>query len=179
MRHLRKNEYVAVCLGLLSFGCATSSYRVLFQDESAAELSVSPDRIRLQCEDLYDADIKGLYGFMMHVLDGENKVTTLIQGNTFDKGSCENRLKGIGKVLREGKKIYIAGRGDLNSVDEKSREEYTFPGKGTFRSGGRILNFVAISNEHGLCYDAYSGFREQPCPPEPFPFWNAAKKSSP
>lgn len=175
MQHSRRNKRLGTCfclLWLLFSGCATSSYRVLFQDEGAAELSVSPDRVLLECEDLYDADIKGLYGFMMHVLDDKNSVTTIAQGNTLSKEDCERRLKGIGKILKEGASIYIAGRGNLATTHENIRGEYVFPGKGAFQSGGRSLSFVAIANEHGLCYDAYSGFQEKPCPPEPFPFWN-------
>ncbi len=152
-------------------GCATSSYRVLFQDRGAAELSVSPDRVLLECEDLYDADIKGLYGFMIHLLDDKNTVTTVVQTNTLDKDSCENRLRKIGKILREGKSIYVAGRGNLDDGDPESQRNYAFPQKGSFRSNGKSLQFVAISNERGLCYDAYGGYEEKPCPPEPFPFW--------
>lgn len=161
------------------FGCSTSSYQVLFQDEHATELSVSPDRILLQCEDLYDADVNGMYGFMMHVLDKENEVITLVQGNTLDKVSCERRLRGMGRILREGKTIYVAGGGDLNDALLERREEYAFPGKGTFRSNGKTLGFIAIANEQGLCYDAYNGFEEKPCPVEPFPFWNRPKKATP
>jgi hypothetical protein len=171
----KKDKWVAVCLGLFLSGCATSSYRVLFQSDGAAELSVSPDRVLLECEDLYDADIKGLYGFMIHVLDDKDTVVTLVQGNTLGKEDCGRRLKGIGKVLQEGKIIYIAGQGDLSTIDENIRGEYAFPGKGTFRSNGKSVGFLAIANEHGLCYDAYSGFQEKPCPPEPFPFWNKAR----
>ena len=172
MRHSQRNKWLGACLGLLLSGCATSSYRVLFQDDGAAELIVSPDRVLLECEDLYDADTKGLYGFMMHVLDDKNSVTTIAQGNTMNRKDCERRLKEIGKILREGTSIYIAGRGNLSTINGALRDEYIFPGKGSFRSGGRSLGFVAIANEQGLCYDAYSGFKEKPCPPEPFPFWN-------
>jgi len=171
MKRLRRNKWFCACLGVLLSGCATSSYRVLFQDDSGAEVSVSPDRVLLECEDLYDADIKGLYGFMLHVLDGDNRVITFVQGNTLGKEDCERRLTGIGKVLKDGKSIYIAGRGNLSKAYDNVREDHVFPGKGTFRSSGKSLGFVAIANEHGLCYDAYSGFQEKPCPPEPFPFW--------
>src|SRR5436190_23689571 len=99
MQNSKIDKYLFVVFGLLLSGCATSSYRVLFQNDRVAELSVTPDRVLLECEDLYDADIKGMYGFMMHVLDGESRVTTLVQGNTLDKESCESRLKKIGKVL--------------------------------------------------------------------------------
>jgi hypothetical protein len=149
-------------------GCATSSYRILKQDDHSVELNVSPDRILLECEWLYDADIKGLYGFMIHVLDEENTVLTVSQGNTLDKGSCDRRIKIISKILREGKNIYIAGIGNLNEPRKKGKRAYSLPKKGIFHSNERTLKFVAISNEYGSCYDAYSG-DEKPCPREPFP----------
>jgi hypothetical protein len=49
--------------------------------------------------------------------------------------------------------------------------EYFFPGKRKFPSHGRSLGFIAIANDLGRCFDAYAGFDEKPCPPEPFPFW--------
>jgi hypothetical protein len=175
MQSSKRNKWISSVLGLLLSGCATPSYHVLFQDDRVAELNVSPDRVLLQCEDLYDADIKGMYGFMIHVLDSTNTVTTVVQTNTLDKDSCDGRLKKIGKILREGHRIYIAGRGDLNDIGSKDYESFVFPQKGSFPSNGRSLQFVAIANEYGLCYDAYSGFEEKPCPPEPFPFWNARR----
>lgn len=167
----RRNSLILI-LALFSSGCATSRYRVLFQDDSGAELSVTPDRVLLECEDLRDADTKDLYGFMIHVLKENDSVLTLVQGNTLDKGSCEKRLKVIGRILREGKEIYIAGTGDLARVGNGEQRDYTFPGKGTFSKTGGTLGFVAISNEKGFCFDAYGGLEEQPCPPQPFPFWN-------
>lgn len=171
-----KKSKIALCFFFFFFililGCATSSYQVLFLNGRAAELSVSPDRVLLECEHLHDADIEGLYGFMIHVLDGNNDVVTVVQGNTLDKGSCEKRIHYIGRILREGKKIYIAGRGDLTRGKEDTRPLYHFPGKGSFKDGGMTLGFAAIANEKGLCFDAYGGIEEKPCPPEPFPFWN-------
>ena len=67
-------------------------------------------------------------------------------------------LKNIQKILRGGMKIYIASRGDLNDVDGISQREYDFPGIGRFKSNGRSLEFVAISNEHDLCYGAHRGW---------------------
>lgn len=153
---------------LILTGCATSTYRISNQDDHSAELNVSPDRVLLECEWLYDADIKGLYGFMIHVLDEEDTVLTISQGNTLDKGSCDRRIKKIGAILRDGKNIYIAGIGDINKPRVKSKRSYHFPKLGTFHSNERALQFIAIANEHGVCYDAYSG-DEKPCPRDPFP----------
>lgn len=171
MSLLKRNKFVFISSLFLLSGCATTSYRVLFQDDGGAEISVTPDRVLLECEDLYDADIKGLYGFMMHVLDDKDRVLTIVQGNTLDQDSCEKRIKAIGRILREGNDIYIAGTGDLKRPKESTTRVYSFPGKGSFKENGGTLGFVAVSNESGLCYDAYGGLEEKPCPPEPFPFW--------
>lgn len=171
MSLLKRNKYAFISSFLFLSGCATSSYRVLFQDDGGAEISVTPDRVLLECEDLYDADTKGLYGFMMHVLDDKDMVLTVVQGNTLDKDSCEKRIKSIGRILREGNDIYIAGTGNLKRTGQNTQRVYSFPGKGTYKKNGCTLGFVAVSNERGLCYDAYGGLEEKPCPPEPFPFW--------
>ncbi len=81
------------CLFVLLAGCATSSYQVIRSGERGTELIVSPDRVLLECEPLLDADEKGLSGFMMHVLDEENTVLTLVQDNTLDTDSCHRRMK--------------------------------------------------------------------------------------
>lgn len=167
MRVLKRSRNIFLALLLLA-GCATSSYRILSQSNQSAELNVSPDRILLECEWLHDADIKDRYGFMIHVLDEENTVLTLIQGNTLNKKGCDRRIKKIGAILREGKNIYIAGMGDLNEPRIKGKKSYHFPKIGFFHSNGRTLYFAAIANEHGACYDAYSG-DEPPCPRDPFP----------
>lgn len=164
MAHLK---ILSMICFVLSAGCAISTYRVLNTGRYGTELSVSPDRVLLECEWLYDADIKDRYGFMMHVLDEENTVLTVVQGNTLGKSDCDRRLKLIGKILREGKSIYIAGTGVLDSPREIGKP-YAFPGKGTFKHNERVLGFAAIANEHGTCYDAYSG-PEIPCPRDPFP----------
>jgi len=145
---------------------------VLFNDDSAAELSVSSDRFSLECEYLSDVDEKGFYVFYVHVLDQENTATTFFQTNKLDKDGCGSQTKAVERVIRGGKHIYIAGLGDIKDTDVNKNLEYVFPGKGRIRSNGRSLSFVAISNENGLCYDAYGGFEEQPCPSEPFPIWN-------
>ncbi len=171
MTFSRKSKHAVLLPLLVLVGCATSSYQVLYQDGRTAELNVTPDRVLLECEYLADADEKGLYGFMMHVLDEQNIVVTLAQSNTVDREGCQDRLKNIKKILAGGMKIYVANRGDLNEVDAISRREYNFPGIGRFKSNGRSLEFVAISNEYGLCYNAHGGFQDKPCPPKPFPLW--------
>lgn len=169
MKSLKRNSWRCFLTFFFLAGCATSSYyRIFNQDDQSTELNVSPDRILLECERLHDADTEGLYGFMIRVLDEENTVLTISQGNTVDKGSCDRRIRKISKILREGKNIYIAGIGTLDVPRIKGKSSYTFPKKGTFNSNERALKFMAIANEHGSCYDAYSG-DEKPCPREPFP----------
>lgn len=126
---------------------------------------MTPNRILLECEFQYKDESGDGYGFMMHVLDDENTVLSIVQTNVLDKGSCFERLKEIGKLLNTGKIIYIGGMGNLNKPRIKENKTYTFP-HGTFHGNGRNAQFMVIANEKGLCYDAYSG-DEPPCPREP------------
>ena len=167
MDGLRSSKCLCLAMLLSIVGCMTSTYRVLNSGEYGTELIVSPDRVLLECERLYDADDPGLSGFMMHVLDEENTVLTLVQGNTLDNRTCDQRIKKINRILKEGKSIYIAGTGDLSGPRQKGRA-YEIPRRGTFISNERILGFAAIANEFGTCFDAYSG-DEKPCPRPPFP----------
>lgn len=171
MQNLKRGNFFCFFVIFL-LGCATSSYRIGNQDFNRVELCVTPDRVLLECEWIHDSDRKNVYGFMIHVLDEENTVLNVIQGNVLDKGSCFERIKKIGKILKEGKNIYIAGMGDLNDPRVKEENTYIFP-QGIFYSNGRVLQFISITNEYGSCFDAYDGDRE-PCPGGGFPINNSS-----
>lgn len=144
-------------------GCTTSSYRIANRDAGRVELAVTPDRVLLQCECVSD-NKEVPCGFMMHVLDEEQTVVTVLQGNNLDERGCSERIKKIGNILRGGKRIYISGIS--YSIDDPRKAEewkYTFPGLGTYNGNGRGMQFFAVANEHGGCYDAYYGERK-PCP---------------
>ncbi len=166
----RKSRIFFLFFHFLIFGCSTTQFKILYQSETATEFSVSPDRVLLECEWIHDADIEGLYGFMIHILDAENTVISVIQGNTLDGESCNRRILEIEMILRNGAKIYIAGIGDLIPSDLKSNEKYKFPRHGIFPSNSKSLQFVAIANEYGECYEAYAGLTH-PCPQAPFPHY--------
>jgi len=151
---------------------------VLFQNEKVVELSVSPNRFSLECEYLSDADDPGFYVFFIRAIDQTDTATTFFQTNKLDKNGCRNETQSVEKVLKGGRLIYIAGTGNIEDTDVNKDLEFVFPGRGKIRSNGRSLGFVAISNENGLCYDAYGGFKEKPCPYEPFPFWNKVRAPS-
>lgn len=163
----KRNDFTSGLLIILFLsGCATSSFKLIQQHELAAELKVTPDRVLLECENQYKDDSGNGYGFMMHVLDDENTVLSIVQTNVIDKGSCFKRIEKIGKILKTGKAIYVGGMGNLNKPRIKENKTYTFPHLGTFHGNGRNAQFMVIANEKGLCYDAYSG-DEDPCPREP------------
>jgi len=156
------------CLLIFLFlsGCATSSFKLIKQHELAAELKVTPDRVLLECEFQNNDNSDNDYGFMMHVLDDQNTVLSIVQTNVIDKVSCLKRLEKIGKILKTGRVIYIGGMGNLSKPRIQETDVYTFPRLGTFSGNGRSAQFMVIGNEQGLCYDAYSG-DEEPCPREP------------
>ena len=167
----RRNDLMCGVLTFLISGCATSSFKLIKQDKNAAEFKATPDRVIMECEYQPDHDTKDAYGFLMNVLDDENTVIAMAQGNVLDKASCFRRIQKIGKILKTGKVIYVGGMGYLTKPKRKEKEMYTFPKIGTFHGNGQTLQFMVIANEQGLCFDAYSG-DEEPCPREPFSLKN-------
>ncbi len=171
MTFSKRNSLICTILTCLVSGCATSSFKLIKQDENAAEFKITPDRVIMECEYQPEHDTKDAYGFLMHILDDENTVIAVAQGNVLDKGSCFRRIQKIGKILKTGKMIYVGGMGYLNKPKRKENEIYAFPNLGEFYGNGHTLQFMVIANEQGLCYDAYSG-DEDPCPREPFTLKN-------
>jgi len=155
---------------LILSGCSTSSFEIKKETGSLTELSVTPDRILLQCEELDEDPDVGAYGFMVHILDENKTVTTAALSIRPDKQNCERFVQKISRILKNGKKIYIGNRLKLSNQVRKNTKtnlRYTFPGHGTFSSNGRTLEFVTIANEKGQCYSPTYG-KEDPCPPFPF-----------
>jgi len=92
----------------------------------------------------------------------------VVQTNRIGDSDCKERLRKIKKILKDGRRIYISGIGDLEEPRKLRESSYFFPKHGTFMDNGRQLQFHAISNEHGECFDAYSGSKK-PCPQGYFP----------
>lgn len=153
---------------LFNLGCTTSSFKIIKSSDSANELSVTPDRIILECEHLDRDDGVIADGFMIHILDQKKRVITVAQTNALDPESCNDRMIKISRILKNGTKIYVAAMGNLKQSEDPRDFKYFFPSFGTFTNTGMSLQFIAIANEHGSCYSAYSG-DEKPCPQAPFP----------
>jgi hypothetical protein len=178
MRVLRRDSHIWLLLLLfLSWSCATSSYRVSGRASYRVELQVTPDRILLECEDIKDHenadDPEGNFGFMVHVLDEEDTVLTLIQEPVTTRKHCSKRLDYITKILKNGKSIYIGAHGTLDEPRVKEERSYSsFPKSGTFRSNGRLLQLSVIQNEYSQCYSATNEM-DSPCMPPEFPIKNS------
>lgn len=171
----RNNPIAFLLISLLPLsGCTTSSYyRVIGRASFRTEIQVTPDRVLLECEDIKDhanaGDPAGNFGFMIHVLDEEDTVLTVIQEPVTNRKYCFKRLDDIAKILRGGKSIYIGGHGTIDEPRKKESLTYSFPEKsGVFHSNGRVLQFSVIQNEHGKCYSAHNA-TDSPCMPEEFP----------
>jgi len=165
-RQIRSGFITAICtaslLMIVTTACATSSYKIANRDKDAIELEVTPDRVKLECE--YASQKNGVpYGFMILVLDDQKTVLTIAQMNTLSKEECFERLDTIARLLNAGNHIYIAGVGDIDQVRVEEKWQVSFPKHGTFNTNGRSLQFFAIANEHGSCFDAYQG-STPPCP---------------
>lgn len=169
----RSSKIVILSFVALLFSCSTSYYRVTDRSKFRAEIEVTPDRILLECEDIIDhenaGDPEGNFGFMIHVLDDEDTVLTLIQEPVIGRKDCFERQEDIAKILRNGKCIYIGGHGTLDDPRVIGKRIYSsFPKKGIFRSNGRSLQLSVIKNENGRCYSAENG-TDEPCMPAEFP----------
>lgn len=163
---LRTNKLL-VAVSLCTSGCATSSYKIVNHEGWLNELLVTPDRVSMECENLQTDDIVS-YGFTLFVLDEKKTVLPVVQTNRIGESNCNERLRKIGKLLKNGRRIYIAGIGDLGEPRKLREPSHFFPKHGTFMDNGRLLQFHAIANEKGECFDAYSG-SEKPCPQGHFP----------
>lgn len=178
MQFSRKNRVIAALfLSTFSPACTTSSYRVIDQDRYRTELRVTPDRILLECEDIIDhanaGDPEGNFGFMVHILDEEDTVLTLIQEPVTTRKHCSKRRNYIAKILKEGESIYIGGHGRLNEARIKTEHSYSsFAKRGTFYGNGRGFQLSVIQNEHGRCYSATNEM-DPPCMPPEFPIKNS------
>jgi hypothetical protein len=166
MRSSRINSIIFPFVILILAGCSSPGYRVDKKDGRKIELKVTPERIALECEEIPGREV--LYGFMIHVLDDENTIMDLAQGNRLDKKTCLRYIERISLILKKGRSIYLAGIGNLDEPRVKGEFKYTFPKLGTFFTNGRSLHFFAIANEHGGCFHAYNG-EEKPCPRDEFP----------
>lgn len=105
---------------------------------------------------------------MIHVLDEKNTVVTVTQTNVLDKEECLERTHEIGKILKNGSKITIAGFGEMKDERTKSNLTYMFPHLGSFDYNGRVLSFASVWNEIGQCFDGAFG-KTKPCPRNEFP----------
>lgn len=168
MPNSRANKSLMVLLSISFVGCATSIYKANKPNSLGIDISASPSRVITQCEfiDNYSGDYKDPYGFMIHILDKENTVLTISNGTVLEKKDCLERQASADKIIKKGNLITIRGRGDAEAPREKGEFPHYFPQHGTFLDNGRSLNYLAIWNDKGQCYDAFYG-PDKPCPRNP------------
>lgn len=140
-------------------------YQLVRNSNGSAQFIVAPERVVLQCEFLFKEHRVAFYGFMIHILDEENTVVTVAQGNKLGKKDCFNYLNKITKLLSRGRSIYINAYGSMGEPKVVEKWAYTFPKLGTFHGNGRTAQFGSILNEHGDCFDSSNGDKK-PCPSE-------------
>ncbi len=146
-------------------GCATSRYHANKPNVLGTDIEVTADRIIAECEfiDNYSGEHKNPFGFMIQILDNEKTVTTVSNAAVLEKKDCLERLQAANGIIQGGRIIYIRGRGDADSPREMKSYSSYFPRHGKFPHNGRSLNYLAIWNDRGQCYDAYDG-AVKPCP---------------
>jgi hypothetical protein len=153
--------------------CSTSSFKVLSKSEFLAEFQVTPDRVILECEDIFDhsdaGNPEGNFGFMVHVLDEEDTVLTLIREPVTTRTECFKKRDYIQRILKNGKKIFIGGHGGINEPRTRgSRSHSSFEKSGTFYDNGRVMQLLVIRNEKDQCFSLDYGM-SPPCEIPEFP----------
>lgn len=137
------------------------------------EFQVTPDRVLLECEDIFDhADAgkpEGNFGFMVHVLDEADTVFTLIREPVTSREECFERRDYIQKILKNGKKIFIGGNGVISKPRVQGTRSYSFSGRsGAFFENGRSMSLLVIKNEKDQCFSLNFGLGP-PCETPEFP----------
>ena len=167
MRLQKNNYYLILLVFVVLQGCASSHYRITQKNSNGTDIEVSSDRVITQCEfiDGYDGDRKDPYGFMIHILDLDKTVLTVSNGVVLEKDMCFESKALSDKIISSAKVVTVRGRGDAESSIIKGDYKYTFNNYGTYPDNGRSLNFLAIWNDQGLCFDAFYG-TQKPCPRE-------------
>lgn len=165
MLNSKVSNYFFVAMLIAITGCVSGGYRANKSNPSGTDIIVDPGRVIVQCEfiDNYSGDYKDPYGFMIHILDQENTVLTVSNGTVLEKRACFERLDAANRIIQKGRVIYVRGRGDAESLRKKQGPHYYFPKYGSFQYNGRSLNYLAIWNDKGQCYDAFYGAKK-PCP---------------
>jgi hypothetical protein len=167
MANLQKNKFFISVVSLFLTSCVSSRYHVNKPNALGTDIEVSPDRVIAECEFItdYTGDYSDPHGFMIHILDSEKTVLTVSNGTVLDKTECFKRLKATEEIIKKGNTVFIRGRGDANASIILQSDTYYFPAYGNFPDNGRSLNYLAIWNDQGECYDAFYG-SEKPCPRE-------------
>jgi hypothetical protein len=178
MRNLKTKSNIILISMMCFCGCTTmkntntptSFFIVKAETSGLTELIVTPDRMVPQCTKLDVDPDEGQYGFMIHMLDEKNTVTSTMLNVRPDKESCEKHLRKIKHIIKNGTRIYSAHHMALTSQPRKEDRDFphSFPGHGTFFDNGRALDFVLISNDKGECYNPHVG-DGKPCLEYPFP----------
>lgn len=172
MKVLKKIKFILFSGFYLVTACSTSSYKVIRQSAYMTEFSASADRVLVKCEFIDnfsgEAKDKDPHAFVMHVLDEEKTVLTLIIEPVLSKNECEMHLSETAKILKGGGEMHIIGQYNLESPREISKEKYSFSNLGTYPSNSRVLRYRTIWNDHGQCYNVNSG-KQKPCPRNEFP----------
>lgn len=147
--HVLKNSIFIVTL--LIFGCASSSYKIILDNQSSVKVVATADRYLPYCEKVIKDDGTIAYGFMVFFLDEEKTVGTAAGMLTSEK-YCLKWKSGVQKILDAGGIITLKGSGNMKEPRTFDEYAYKFEKHGTYPSNGRSMAFFSILNSHGTCF---------------------------
>jgi hypothetical protein len=177
MKHLK--EILVSFIAIIAINsCATkqlskqgiSFYKHKNQDGFRNEFEVSSDRVTMICEQIMPDEDR--YGFMIYILNNENRAVAFFQSGMYDLKWCQGQKSAVQKILDTGKIIYVGGMGKLDAdEDDLKKNHIGFKDLGTFVSSNNSFMWMVIANENGKCFSQFRG-SEPPCPGGEFPIEN-------
>lgn len=148
--HFLKNNILFVFLFL--YGCSSSNYKVIVDNDRGVEVIASPDRFLPYCEKVIKDDDTVAYGFMIMFLD-EIKTVAGAAGMLTTQKMCLKWKSGVQYILDTGELITLSGFGNMKEPRVITKEySYTFGKHGTFLSNERSMAFFSIRNDSDHCF---------------------------
>ena len=148
--HFLKSNILFVLLFI--YGCSSSNYKVITDNDHGVEVIASPDRFLPYCEEVIKDDDTVSYGFMIMFLD-ETETVSAATGMLTSQKMCLKWKSGVQNILDTGDIITLSGFGNMKEPRVITGEySYTFDKHGTFPSNERSMDFFSIRNNAGHCF---------------------------
>lgn len=128
--------------------------QVLFESKNGIELVCPPERVKVVC--VPDAGDDHGQVLDINVLNDRGEVEQFLYSRMISPKECAKEIKAYGKILKQGRAIYITGKDEMASEPDNINQRWVdFPGLGRFKLKNRFYVFMVMKNEKGDCMGQY------------------------